>query len=115
MQALLYCYLCRKMHRWIVGDKKRISYKASKRISNTNKGEYMSTELIWMIDKDHINTEPDDMNRIHYGQRKIDAAYTQVAYDNMRRNITMSMDCSPIEIDRDQKIRWKAYDDDDEL
>lgn len=75
----------------------------------------MSTELIWMIDKDHINAAPDDMNRIHYGQRKIDAEYTQVAYNNLRQNITMSMDCSPIEIERSQKIRWKAYDDDDEL
>lgn len=74
-----------------------------------------TTELVWMIDKDHINTLDTDTSRVNYGQRMIDAEYTNIAYNNMRANITMSDNCSVTEIPADQKIRWKAYDDDDVL
>jgi hypothetical protein len=75
----------------------------------------MSKTLIWMIDKDRINTEPGDVSRTNYGQRMTDAQYTHISHQDINPTINMSDNCSSREIPVGDKIRWKAYDDDGEL
>jgi hypothetical protein len=71
--------------------------------------------LVWMIDKDHIN-QPDENPRTNWGQRINDALETNDSFDAATgRTVYMDTKCSAMEIPADKRVRWKAYDDDDEL